>query len=249
MDSSWDLTQLRQEVKWSIPRFVVLRECNQIMYISDFQFCADKNFYWRLDSRTLKLSFQTTANKPSKWQNQKKISNVIEILDVWAQDTSKHVFCWSLDHCNFPRILISEAPAQRAWSRPHAWLALCPAMGEKMLCAICDSSDSLNEALDLDLWWISVSSVHPFRLVSWLVDSKCEKSYKTPRCGMVFGMSGCTTQASQTSCLFYKPFSFNETHSILCCIHFKHTWPWESVLSKAGYAFYKVHSLLDISGI
>ena len=91
-----------------------------------------------------------------------------------------------------------------------------PCHGGAMLCAICDSSGSLNKASDLDLWWSSVSRVHPFRLVSWLVDSKCEKSYKTPRCGMVFGMSGCTTQASQTSCLFYKPFSFNETHSILC---------------------------------
>lgn len=84
-----------------------------------------------------------------------------------------------------------------------------------------------------------------------LVDSKCEKSYKTPRCGMVFGMSGCTTQASQTSCLLYKPFSFNETHSILCCIHFKHTWPKLKVfLAKLGpMRFTKVHTLLDIIGI
>ena len=147
-------------------------------------------------------------------------------------------FCWSLDHCNF-HAFSSPGSSPKGLVSATRMTRTLPCHGGAMLCAICDSSGSLNEALDLDLWWSSASRVHPFRLVSWLVDSKCEESYKTPRCGMVFGMSGCTTQASQTSCLLYKLLSFNETHSILCCIHFKHTWPWESVLSKAGYAFYK----------
>lgn len=92
MDSSWDLTQLRQEVKWCILRFVVLRECNQIMYISDFQFCADKNFLL-VDVIPEHSSYPSKQqlNKPSKCQNQKNMEHM-KFQDVLVQDTGKHVF-------------------------------------------------------------------------------------------------------------------------------------------------------------
>lgn len=94
MDSSWDLTQLRQEVKWSIPRFVVLRECNQIMYISDFQFCADKILLLvdldLIPEHSSYPSKQQLTNHPNV--KIKKKYRKHEILDVLVQDTGKHVF-------------------------------------------------------------------------------------------------------------------------------------------------------------
>ena len=115
-----------------------------------------------------------------------------------------------------------------------------PCHGGAMLCAICDSSGSLNKASDLDLWWSSVSRVHPFRLVSWLVIQNARNH--TKHLVVAWFLACLDAPPKRHRLLVYSTSHSASTKHIpsFACIYFKHTWPWESVLSKAGaHAFYK----------
>ena len=139
----------RQVVKWSIPRFVVLRECDQIMHIAIFTHSH----------------LQLQPKGPGLGHTHDSHSAL-----VWGSNALRHM--WYI--IGFTK-----------WS--------------------------------FGTWFMLNFRVQsPSVQISWLIQN-AKKLYKTPRCGMVFGMSGCTTKASQTSCLLHKLFELqrNTFHPLL----------------------------------